>query len=41
LNGGQWQIQGGQGGQIFINNGGVINLNGGAININNAPIVNW
>ena len=33
LNGGNWQIQGQQGGQIFINGGGVINLNGGMINI--------
>ena len=41
LDGGQWQIE--QGGQIFINNGGAINLNGGMININNinAPVVNW
>ena len=34
LNGGNWQIQGQQGGQILINGGGMIN-------INNAPVVNW
>jgi len=34
LNGGNWKIQGRQGGQIIINGGGMIN-------INNAPVVNW